>query len=185
MEVVHLEWFTLLKNIFSCFFPVLTSRLLLLLLFFCPRALIFASIPFPSPPPNPPRVAYNVLLVVSNFAIVTRIQTRFARTPETIANRPSRGKKTKKKKTLRDTGEQPAGEPRICGAPQICSTVGGSDSFTLWWSQTETGGFPYQQIKASLQPKQGHLVCMESRSAQVCFPSQQRVQQPRLQDFIW
>lgn len=46
------------------------------------------------------------------------------------------------------------------------------------------GGFPYQQIKASLQPKQGHLVCMESRPARVCFSSQQRVQQPRLQDFI-
>lgn len=78
--------------------------------------------------------------MVSNFPIVTRIQSRSVQALETIANPPSR-------KTPSDIGEQPAGERRICSAPQTCSTVGGSDSFTLWWSRTETGGFRYQQIK--------------------------------------
>lgn len=101
--------------------------------------------------------------MVSNFPIVTRIQTRSVQALETIANPPSR-------KTPSDTGEQPAGEPRICCAPQTCSTVGGSDSFTLWWSQTETGGFRYQQIKLHFSQSKVTLSAWDLDRLRSVFP---------------
>lgn len=101
--------------------------------------------------------------MVSNFLIVTRIQTRSVQALETTANSPSR-------KTPPDIGEQPAGEPRICSAPHTRSTVGGSDSFTLWWSQTETEGFRYQQIKLHLSQSKVTLSAWDLDRLRSVFP---------------
>lgn len=95
--------------------------------------------------------------MVSNFPIVTRIQTRSVQALETIANRPSR-------QTPPGTGE-----PRMCSAPQ---TVGGSDSLTLclWWSQTQTGGSPYQQIKLHFSQSKVTLSAWDLDRLRSAFP---------------